>query len=57
MTDETEDLLEKIIQSNQKEGEALNKEYESLKANAQEAMKALADFQKEKLGMKNSKES
>ncbi len=48
---ETEDRLKQIIQNNREEGEVLNKEYEVLKTNAQKAMEALKDFQKEKLGM------
>jgi len=44
--------VEKLYSKGQAEGIALNEEYDRLRTQAQEAIKALADFEREKLGMR-----
>lgn len=43
--------LEKLFASGQKEALVLNEEYDRLLVRVQEAVKAVADFEREKLGM------
>jgi hypothetical protein len=42
---------QKLLKKNQAEGIALNKKYDELLTEVQEATKALTDFEKDKLGM------
>lgn len=48
--------LEKLYTKGEKEATDFNKEYDRLFIQAQEALKALEDFEREKLGMHQEKE-
>lgn len=50
-SNEARQRVEKLYGKGQAEAIALNKEYDGLIARAQEATKAVEDFEKEKLGM------
>ena len=47
----TYERVEKLYAKGQAEATALNEEYDRLRIQAQEAIKAIADFEREKLGM------
>jgi len=46
-----QERVEKLYAKGQAEATALNEEYDRLRIQAQEAIKAIADFEREKLGM------
>lgn len=48
--------LEELLGKGNAEAEKMNEEYDRLLARAQEAVKAVTDFEKEKLGMSSVKE-
>ena len=53
---EARERVEKLYGKGHAEARALNEEYDRLRTRAQEAIKAIADFEREKLGMHEEKE-
>lgn len=49
--------MDKLMTSGHKEASTLNKEYDRLKLNAEEALKTLEQFEREKLGMHEGEQS
>ncbi|MFA4872623.1 MAG: hypothetical protein WC659_01665 [Patescibacteria group bacterium] len=48
--------LNKLVGAGQEEAGALNEEYDKLKQRADEALKAVSDFERDRLGMQTSSE-
>jgi hypothetical protein len=56
-SDEADKKLKKFYEKGKEEAIALNEEYDRLVVKAQEAMEAVANFEKEKLGMHKENEN